>query len=74
MRDTAYMPFILLVSFDGIDTGTRDEARAKTNLSWDGKDLKALQQQLQLKRSQQKPIFTSIGTQNRPGLFMNPKT
>ena len=74
MRDTAYMPFILFVSFDGIETGTRDEIRAKTNLSWGCRDLKALQQQLQLKKSQRRHIFTSMGTQKRPGLFMNPKT
>ena len=74
--ETAYNPFILLVSFDGQETGTRELATRKTNLSWAGKALYGTNdsQEQQEKRSQRKQIFTSIGTQNRPGLFMNPKT
>ena len=42
MMDTVYKPFMLLVSFDGIEIGTRDETKMKTTLSWAGRDLKAL--------------------------------
>ena len=76
VMETAYNPFTLLVSFDGQETGTRELANRKTNLSWAGKALYGTNdsQEQQEKRSQRKQIFTSIGTQNRPGLFMNPKT